>query len=303
MPSASAAARAASGTPASATALGQAWASATPNAGGSAVRRSVTVSGWNPPPAENALTVISGPATSSSTRQAPLREASMASSIARRSPAASSTTESPRWPCLSGGFTTHGGSTVERLLAKGEPAANAAAALRPPRTAPLAELRDGEPQPSRARADAAAEAGRDPGRNRDGPVDPGRDQPLERPPPAQGARSPSRPRPRGSPGGRRSGSPARPDRGRRRSRRQPRSRALRRRPSCAGPAPRTRRRLPSSVLEADSHQARLSDVPGDGALEAGFEGRLAPPAEQLLWPSRSSRCAGRPGPGAPRHAP
>ena len=47
--------------------LGQTCASATPNAGGSATMRSVTVSGWKRPPTENAFTVTSGPATSSST--------------------------------------------------------------------------------------------------------------------------------------------------------------------------------------------------------------------------------------------
>ena len=66
MPSASTAARATSAAfpPAS---LGQTCASATPNAGGSAVSRSVTVSGWNSPRTEKALTVTSGPSTSSST--------------------------------------------------------------------------------------------------------------------------------------------------------------------------------------------------------------------------------------------
>ena len=47
--------------------LGQTCASATPNAGGSAVTRSVTVSARKSPPTENAFTVASGPSTSSST--------------------------------------------------------------------------------------------------------------------------------------------------------------------------------------------------------------------------------------------
>ena len=46
---------------------GQTWASATPNAGGSAVSRSVTVSGTKRPSSETAFTVTSGPSTCSST--------------------------------------------------------------------------------------------------------------------------------------------------------------------------------------------------------------------------------------------
>ena len=48
---------------------GQTCASATPNAGGSAVTRSVTRAARNSPSAEKATTVTSGPGTSSSTRQ------------------------------------------------------------------------------------------------------------------------------------------------------------------------------------------------------------------------------------------
>ena len=58
--------------------LGHACASATPNAGGSAVSRSVTVSGWNTPSTENALTVTSGPSANSSTSTASVRDASAA---------------------------------------------------------------------------------------------------------------------------------------------------------------------------------------------------------------------------------
>ena len=47
--------------------LGQTCASATPNAGGSAVSRSVTASAVKTPPAEKPTTVTSGPSTSSST--------------------------------------------------------------------------------------------------------------------------------------------------------------------------------------------------------------------------------------------
>ncbi len=88
--------------------LGQACASATPNAGGSAVSRSVTVSGWKTPSTEKAFTVTSGPSTSSSTRtcrcarrRAPPRSPPASSS-------SSATSESPRWPCRSGALTTQG---------------------------------------------------------------------------------------------------------------------------------------------------------------------------------------------------
>ena len=84
-PMASAAARAtetAASTTAAGSSLGQTWASATPNAGGSATTRSVTVSGWNAPSTENALTVSSRPATSFSTSTTGPRAASSATANA-----------------------------------------------------------------------------------------------------------------------------------------------------------------------------------------------------------------------------
>ena len=72
-PSAAAAARAASTAAAVSCSDGHTCASATPNAGGSARIRSVTVSGTNSPSTENAFTVTSGPSTSSSTSHAAAR--------------------------------------------------------------------------------------------------------------------------------------------------------------------------------------------------------------------------------------
>jgi hypothetical protein len=88
--------------------LGHACASATPNAGGSAVIRSVTVSGQNRPPTEKALTVTSRPATCSSTSRVGERAASSATSTALAIRLASGTKLSPRCPWRSGALTTHG---------------------------------------------------------------------------------------------------------------------------------------------------------------------------------------------------
>src|SRR5947207_2681777 len=91
--------------------LGHACASATPNAGGSAVSRSVTVSGWNRPPTEKPLTVNSRPFTCSSTSTVALRDASSATSTAEAIRRASATSDKPRCPCRSGAFTTQGKPT------------------------------------------------------------------------------------------------------------------------------------------------------------------------------------------------
>ena len=88
MPSAPAAASAAPAAASASRSAGPACASATPNAGAAATSRSVTVSAWKRPPTEKPLTVSSGPSTSSSRRQAPVRDSAAARSIASSSSSA-----------------------------------------------------------------------------------------------------------------------------------------------------------------------------------------------------------------------
>ena len=111
MPTASTAARAASTTSAVSCSDGQTCARATPNAGGAAVTRSVTVNGVNRPSSENALTVNSGPSASRSTSTAPERDSARAAAIAGSSSSGERTSASPRCPCRSGAFTTTGNPT------------------------------------------------------------------------------------------------------------------------------------------------------------------------------------------------
>ena len=101
--------------------------SATPNAGGSASRRSVTASGTKSPSTETAFTVSSGPWISSSTRMPPPRDSAAASATAVPRPAASWTSVRPRCPCRSAALTTQGngiaGSPGEKTRGCGTPAA------------------------------------------------------------------------------------------------------------------------------------------------------------------------------------
>ena len=285
-----------------AAALGHAWASATPKAGGSAVSRSVTVSGWKRPPIEKALTVISAP------RNELLEEAGTASGRLER--AARSPGE-PRFvghrrgePALA---LPVGRLDDARRIDLGAPprrserAATAAAAPRPLRTTSAGGASTRRSPPSPARADGGAVGARDARRDRDGPVD-SRARSAPQPASARARRSiPVSSSPKDRPPDRvaearrariavagdhqaaplspaRGGGPAAP------GRRLGRGGACRRR--CSRPVPTT----------PDSR------VPGDGALEARLErGRAA--SRVAARPSRSTRRVGRPGPAARRRGP
>ncbi len=177
MPSAETALAATSAaSPAASASDGQTCASATPNAGGSAVSRSVTVSGWKRPSTENAFTVTSGPSASSSTSAWPFLDSARARVIAASSSATSSTRLRPRWPCRSGALTTQGtgrpssGPETRCQAGCGTPAVASRSrwrALEVARTAVAGERGCAIPHPLR-----------DPRRDRDGPVDARRDDPV-----------------------------------------------------------------------------------------------------------------------------
>ena len=133
IPTASTAARATSATAAMSCSDGQTCASATPKAGGSAVNRSVTVSGVKRPSSEKALTVTSGPSTSSSTSGTPPLDSAAATASASARSSRRRTSVSPRCPCRSDALTTHGsgsdGSRGSNPRGCGTPAAAKALAL------------------------------------------------------------------------------------------------------------------------------------------------------------------------------
>ena len=172
--------------PRPACALGHAWASATPKAGGSARILSVTVSGTNRPSTETAFTVSSGPSISSSTSTPPPRDSAAAVATAAARSAGSRTSVSPRWPWRSAALTTQGnvipGSLVENVRGWSTPAAANRSRWRvfvvaSTAVAPLDRMRQPEP---------LGDAGGDPDR----PVGAGRDDPVDR----SGPREPLDPR-------------------------------------------------------------------------------------------------------------
>ena len=238
MPTASTAARAASTTASVSCVDGQTCARATPNAGGSAVSLSVTVSGTNRPSCENALTVSSGPSTSCSTSAVPERDSARAAASAGSSSARERTSLRPRWPCRSGALTTHG-SDVSDLTGIERPRVRDAGCGE--RLA-LAGLRRREGTGLRVDRMVQADPSGDPRRDPYRPIRAGGDDPVD-PPRAGEPVDPLlvlRREHRASSASRKPGALA--SRSTAITSTSPRTRAASSRPSWAGPAPRTRRR-------------------------------------------------------------
>ena len=202
------------------------------------MRRSVTVSGWKTPPAENALTVTSGPSTSASTSAQPARDSATASSTAAASSDASRTSVRPFWPWRSGGLTTQGtgipaASVVIRHSGCGTPASLSRSRWRCLETASDAVSGEsGCGRPKRAATRAAMATGQSiPGAMTPSMPSASASFPIAG---SSSADTIARLSAYSKPGACASRSQA--------TMKSPRSRAARKSPSCAGPAPRTRRR-------------------------------------------------------------
>ena len=213
---------------------GQTCANATPNAGGSAVRRSAFVSARNDPSTEKALTVTSGPSTYSSATNVPLRDASRAAAIVAGSRGGCLTPASASLTLAIGSSATHGALGSSSCRGCGTPAAARAARRRVLFVASNAVAGEiGCGSPSRSAISGSCDADR--------PVGAGRDQPAPTFP-ARASRS--------TPGRSSVETIARLDASSKPGAEGSRSTtmvstsqscAARRSPSCAGPAPRTRR--------------------------------------------------------------
>ena len=141
------------------TGLGQTWASATPNAGGSAVIRSVTVERGEGAVGREADHRHLRPVDELLDEREPVaRGAARRLDRRGRARAGSSTSDSPFWPCRSGALTTTGPATARQLVAAAD---DPRARLRDARLGEplaLAQLVRREHRGLRARSGAAGRA-------------------------------------------------------------------------------------------------------------------------------------------------
>ena len=270
---------------------GQTCASATPNAGGSAISRSVTVSGVKRPSSETAFTVTSGPSTSSSTSTPPPRDSASAASSAAASSAGSRTSVEPALALPVGRLDDAG--ERERRVARVE--RRARAARRPRRTPRAAASSTSRARRCARRSDAAGRAARRRAR---------RSRPASRRRARRSRRRRGRARAARSPSSSsdeitaRSSASANPTAcGSRSTAITSRSRAPAR-PRAGRAAPGRRLGRGDAVAAEDAPPPGLVlAVPGDRPLEPVVEAVARAPAGQRAPSCRSSRCGGRPGPG------
>ena len=241
-------------------ALGQTWASATPNAGGSAVSRSVTVSGWKRPSSENGVHGHLGPGHVAP-RRARRRRATPSSAVSI------ALGELVRADGRASARAGPGGRAALTTQGSGRPASRRVERPRALRDARLGErARAAAPSTSVSAAVAGVDRMReadplgDPRGDGHGPVD-ARARRSRRPSRrARAGRPPPRPptRRRRAVGEREARRPA--GRGRRRSRRGPALPGGPSSPSWAGPAPRTRRRCRRRARGRPATRPRCRDT-------------------------------------------
>ena len=175
IPSASTAARATATTGSTSWTDGHTWVSATPNAGGSAVSRSVTASGTKRPSSDTAFTVTSGPSTYSSASTTPPRDSVSAVSQRRFELVPPADERQPALALPVGGLHHAGQREAGVTRVEGACVRDAGLGER----VALPRLRRGHRAGARVDRMREADPLRDPRRDPHGPVRPGGDDPVD----------------------------------------------------------------------------------------------------------------------------